>query len=208
LPNWIFVGDVPFVDTPRITIEKLLTQDGSPVARTTLVPLVVATSPGDVSKLVVLPTPENVLLVNVCPALRPKISVVASGSVNVRVRLDEGAVIVTTPPPSEPPLTTTDDMAYSYRMLMVPASKVSVPLTIVTLSAVRAADRVTDPAEYRVPAESLRPNVPLSTQVLLVMLTIVMIPFTTDAAATELLIIKPVEKAVTVAPVVMAAEPA
>jgi hypothetical protein len=98
-------------------------------------------------------------------------------------------------------------MAYSYKMLMVPASKVSEPTTVVTLKAVRAAPSVTDPAESRVLAESLKASTALSTQVFPFTLTINMFPCTTLAAPTELLTINPVEKFVTVAPELVAAEP-
>jgi hypothetical protein len=98
-------------------------------------------------------------------------------------------------------------MAYSYKMLMEPASKVLEPTTVVIRIAVRTSPRVTDPAESRVFAESLKASIELSTQVFPLILRITMCPYTTLAAPTELLTINPVEKFVTVAPELVATDP-
>jgi hypothetical protein len=89
-------------------------------------------------------------------------------------------------------------------MLIVPASKVSVPLTVVTLTAVNAETVLTFPAQYLTLLLTVLPNILVIVQALPVIFVIVAIPLKPSAAKTEDETINPVVKAVLVPPCVVA----
>ena len=179
---------VPESDTPEYITVIRFTQDGMPV-NWMLVPEVDACAVSEATL-----------------ELRPGTATVPvpAGMVSVPFVAVVSSCRVTLPPPEELSFRL---MVYSYMMFMEPASKVLVPTTVVTLKAVRAAPSVTDPAESRVLAESLKASTALSTQVFPLILIITMFPCTTLAAATELLTINPDEKFEIVAPELVEQEP-
>ena len=168
----------------NITVMRF-THEGMPV-KSMLVPEVDATA-----------VPETILEFRPLTVTLP----VPAGRVSVPFVAVLGSCRVTLPPPEELCFRL---MAYSYIMLMEPASKVLTPVTVVILNAVSAAPRVTDPPEVRLLAESLNPNTPLSVQRFPLKLINTTCPCTTLAAATELLTINPDEKFAVVAPLVLA----
>jgi hypothetical protein len=77
-------------------------------------------------------------------------------------------------------------------MLIVPASKVSVPLTVVMRTRSRVPDKVTEPPPIKAVPVSLRPKTALLAQVLEVTFTTVAIPCLVTAAADVLSVKSPV----------------
>jgi len=176
---------VPERDTPEYITVMRFTHDGMPV-NSIAVP--------DVDAVI---APETILELRPLTATVP----VPSGKVSVPFVAVTGSCRVTLPPPLELSFRL---MAYSYTMLMEPASKVLTPVTVVIRIAVRTSPRVTDPPEVRLLAESLNPNTPLSVQRFPLKLINTTCPCTTLEAATELLTINPDEKFAVVAPLVLA----
>ena len=117
-----------------------------------------------------------------------------------------GAAMVKVPVPDAFPLSAILLMVYSYKMLMEPASKVSVPLTVVIRTRSSVLEVVRDPATVQVTAESEKPSTPSATQVLEFINVIRTTPLIVFAAEPVRMIYPAVDVAV-VAPEAVICEP-